>query len=176
MKEWDTVKFILFASLFLCLAGIGLYFYQVSELKTLNADVPYCMRRLTDIGQLSAEVDMLKDEFDNDKMLSQNLKVRDYVSKQANESGISWRVMSFEDEQPVRRPKDGYEDRPHKLTTAARNQKFRRSDIAEFIFKLQTRTSRLKVTELTLDKPGSKYETWFPTMKITERLPLQDTQ
>jgi hypothetical protein len=175
MKEWDTVKFILFASLFLCLTGVGLYFYQVNDLKKMKTDVPYCMSRLTDIGQLSAEVDMLKTEYNNDKMLSGNLKVREYVSKQANESGIPWRVMSLEPESEIRQPRDGYVDLPRKLT-AGRNQKFRRSDIAEFIFKLQTRTSRLKVTELLLDKPGPKCEVWFPTMTITERSPLQEEQ
>ena len=66
MKEWDMVKFILFASLFLCLAGGALYFFQKSDLGNMEKDLPRCTRKLTDIGQLSAEVDLRMAELARD--------------------------------------------------------------------------------------------------------------
>jgi hypothetical protein len=172
MKQWDTVKFILFASLFLCLTGVGLYAYQLHDLGKLESDIPRSLKMLENIGMLSAEVEERRFELDRDQRASQGLLVNDYVERQAHDSGISYQALTFETEKAMEYPREGYVDKAYQLT-GRRNAKFSRADIAEFIFKLQTGTNRLKVTELHLSKPENKQERWSMGLKLTERKPLQ---
>jgi len=172
MKNLDTVKFILYASVVLTVAGVGLYVFQSHDVDKLDRDIGLAMRRLEEIGRLSAEVEERRFELEKDKRASQGLLVHEYVEKQAHDAGISYNALSFETEAEQEHTREGYVDKPYQLT-GRRNAKFSRADIAEFIFKLETGTNRLKVTELHLYKPVDKQERWSMTMKITERVPLQ---
>jgi hypothetical protein len=171
MKEWDMVKFILFASLFLCVAGTGMYFYQNYDLDSLKKDRPRCRQKLTDIGQLSAEVDLRIAELARDKR--QDEKLSRYIAVQANQAQISYRTsLELKPMGENRNPREGYVDRPIEIKPVSK-KRFNRQQLASFIFNIENHTNRLKVTELYLDKPTPNHEQWNMNMEITERAPLE---
>jgi hypothetical protein len=171
MKNLDMIKFILFASLLLSLAGIGLYFYQKSDLSELTRTIPICTKKLTKIGELSAQVELAKKEIMRDEL--QNLKAQVYVEQQANASGISYRsYLEFKPMGLKKKEREGYVDQPYEINPL-RKKKFDRRKIATFLFKLEAHTNRLKVTKFTLDQPNpANYEEWNMSMELTERRPL----
>lgn len=171
MKEWDMVKFILFASLFLCLAGGAMYFYQKYDLGNMEEDLPRCTRKLTDIGQLSAEVDLRMAELARDKR--QDEKLSRYIAAQANQAHISYRTsLELKPMGENKNTRAGYVDRPLEIKPV-KKKKFSRKQLANFIFNLENYTNRLKVTELYMDKPTPDHEQWNMYMRITERAPLE---
>ncbi len=172
MKDMDWVKFILLASVVLCLTGAGLYAYQVHDLETLKNTIPTCQKKLTDIGRLSAEVDERKMELERDKR--QELKPNQYIEQQANNAGISYRRhLILKPLGERKNQKEGYLDRPYEIVPE-RKQKFDRRKIAKFIFNLEVNTNRLKVTKFTLDQPNTNnYEEWNMILEVTERAPLE---
>ena len=171
MKNWDMVKFILFASLFLCLAGAGMYLYQKYDLGVKKDDLPRCEKKLTEIGQLSAEVDVRLAELANDRR--QDEKLARYIEKQANQARMSYRTsLELKPKGENKNPSEGYVDRPLEIKPV--NKKlFSRQQIANFIFNIENFTNRLKVTELYLDKPTPDREMWDMYMIITERAPME---
>jgi len=170
MKNWDMVKFILFASLFLCLAGAGMYLYQKYDLGVKKDDLPRCEKKLTEIGQLSAEVDVRLAELANDRR--QDEKLARYIEKQANQARMSYRTsLELKPMGENKNTREGYVDRPLEIKPV-KKKKFSRRQLASFIFNIENFTSRLKVTELYMDKPSPDHEQWNMYMRITERVPL----
>ena len=173
MKDLDSVKIVLMASLLLCLTGIGLYYFQIKDLEELTAHVPLAKNLLTQIGEVSDQVDMRKTELDRDKRLQQGLKLRKYLEQQAHDAGINYsRYFKIERESELPDRPGGFVDQPHKITTDRKKQ-FHRQAIAKFIFNIENFTNRLKVTELYLDKPSDDCENWNMQIKIVERAPLE---
>lgn len=171
MKNLDMVKIILIGTLVLCLAGVGFYLYQTHTLNKLNAAVPLCINKLRQVGQLSAEVDVRKNELVRDKR--QGEKLHSYVSKQAKSASIDYgRYLNMKPmgENPDR--SRGYKDLPYEIKPSGK-KKFTRRQIASFIFNLENFTHRLKVTEIYMNKPSEDCEYWNMNMRLTERLPLE---
>lgn len=172
MKQWDTIKFILVASVFLSLTGVGMYFYQVNNLKGLTAAIPRGQDKLTEIGKLTTEVDFLKKEIERDEL--QNLKPHVYVEQQANKAQISYRkYLDFKPLSLKTNDRLGYVDRPFEIIPQ-KKKKFDRRQIAKFLFNLENNTNRVKITKLILDNPNPEnYEEWNMILEATERAPQE---
>lgn len=169
MKEWDTVKLFLVASFILCLGGIGVYAFQVNNLKSLEKDIPLCQLKLKEIGALYAKWNTLKSEKEHDERYG--LEFRSYIEKQGHKAGVEYRKLRLETQSPQPNTRLGYEDQPYTIT--APRTKFHRQKIAKFIFNVENYTNRLKVTELRLDKAENNYEEWDMVLKLVERNPLE---
>jgi hypothetical protein len=171
MKEWDVAKFVLMTSLLLCLVGMGMYMYQTYDLNNMRKDKPACQRLLTEVGRLSAEVELRKNELMNDKR--QGERLNRYIEKQARQAGINYsRYLTLKSRGENKNNPQGYVDNPVELKPSGK-KKFSRRQLASFIFNIENFTNRLKVTELYLDKPTLDREQWDMYMIITERAPLE---
>ena len=169
MKELDTVKLFLIASFILCLAGGGVYWYQVNDLKNLEQDIPKSMLKLKDLGSLYSKWNILKDQQEEDKR--HGVQLRTYLENQGHKAGVNYRKLRLDTQSPDPNQAGGYIDQP--ITITAGKEKFHRKNIANYIFFIENRTNRLKVTELILDKPDEDHEQWTLNMKLVERSPLE---
>lgn len=171
MKNWDLPTFTIFSSLLLCLAGMGMYVYQSYDLNKMQSEKTPAARKLSDVGRLSAEVDLRTHELMADKR--QGERLNKYIEKQANQARISYsQQLSLKPRGEDKNPSQGYVDKPVEIKPQSK-KKFSRRQIASFIFNIENFTTRLKVTELLLDKPSPDRESWDMYMIITERDPLE---
>lgn len=169
MKEWDFVKLFLIASLILCLSGLGIYVYQVKDLDSLKKQIPLSRIKLKEIGELYANWNVLKAEERRDKR--QGVMLGTYLEDQGHRAGVKYGRLRVDTQTSNPNNRLGYVDQPH--TISAGKVKFRRENIARYIYNIEQNTNRLKVTELSLDKPASNFEEWNMTMKLVERNPLE---
>ena len=169
MKELDTVKLFLIASFVLCVAGLGVYLYQVNDLKDLEVEIPRSRLKLKEIGGLYAKWKLLKEEEDRDKR--HGVMLRTYLEDQGHKAGVDYNRLKLDTQSSNPNERGGYEDQPY--TIMGGKTKFHRQSVAKYIFNIENYTNRLKVTELNLDKPDSNYERWTITMKLVERNPYE---
>ncbi len=173
----DLTKFSIAVFGALLVVSIGFYFYQSHDLNALERDMNYCfLRDLPEVGKVGYEIRLKQGEIEKD--LKRGLDIYSYLDERCREAGIDSHNLSKSKPKEDKNIRSGYIDITTEITPGGKGgkrgkMKFHRRDIAKFLFLLEVRTTCLKVTSLTLDRPSDDCEQWSMRLSITERKPLK---
>lgn len=176
MFGMDSAKITLIVSALLLLVSIGFYVYQINDLDSLTRDVGICYSRyLPEIGKLTRdEIFVKQEEIEQD--MRKGVMINSYVEKQAYASNINFKNLEVKRPRENKNRAGGFIDLSSDINTLGKRGqvRFRRRDIARFIFNLEQNTTCFKVTSLNLDRPDKSCESWAMSLKATERTPWSE--
>jgi len=176
-SQWDFERGVLAFMVVLILAGVGFIFWQEAAASELQKRLGPAEAQLTQIGELAQEVLDLQEEMGDDAVASGKLGPFAYFDQQMTASQIG---KKFNIQQPTTegREEQGYADDHYMLTVAQNDYDFDRRRIGRFLLHLEGNTTRMKVTQVTLDlstRRGADKDSWKPRIRVTDRRPLTKT-
>lgn len=172
--QWDFERGVLAFMLLLILAGVGFIFWQDADAAALQQRLGPAEAQLSQVGELAQEVLDLQEEMGDDVVASGKVGPFAYFDQQMTASKIG---KKFNIQQPTtdKYEDQGYQDDHYTLTVAQNDIDFDRKAIARFLLHLEGNTTRMKVTQLTLDQSqrrGADKDSWKPRIRVTDRQPL----
>ena len=173
-RNWDFERGVLAVMLVLILAGVGFIFWQSSVATALQSRLGAAEARLTKIGELAQQVLDLQAEKADDVVASGKVGPFAYLDQQMTASRIG-KKFNTQPPQTDTHPGQGYQDDNYTLIVAQADYDFDRRTVANFLLYLEGNTTRMKVTQLTLDlssRRGADRDSWKPRIRVTDRHPL----
>jgi hypothetical protein len=179
LRNLDVERVVLAVMLLLILGGVGFIMYQRSAADELRAGLSGAERYLSQIGVLTDEVLLLQEELAEDRVAS-GMAPYAYIEQQMVETRIGKTSFSIAPPGEDKNEAKGYIDTRFLLTTAPQlaaqgRDEFTREDLATFLLWIEGNTTRMKVTNIKLDRStrtGAAADAWKPRFTITDRRPI----
>lgn len=173
-RNWDFERSVLAVMVVLILTGVGFIFWQRSVAESLSSRLGAAEAKLTRIGERAQQVLDLQAEKADDIVASGKVGPFAYIEQQMTASRIG-KKFNTQPPQPETHAAQGYQDDSYALVVAQADYDFDRRTIANFLLYLEGNTTRMKVTQITLDlsqRRGADKDTWKPRLRVTDRHPL----
>ena len=141
---------MILGSLIGCLITGWFVYHKRAELKQLERDVLFAPALVADIQMKAQELDQLMKAANRDLLQGEGENEIDfYIRKRAGGPNINIGQvdLNFSSTEPFK----GVEDIVYKIKPSERSSRFLRGSVANFLFKLEQESRRIKVTSLKLE-------------------------
>ncbi|MFH0943593.1 MAG: hypothetical protein V2A76_00185 [Planctomycetota bacterium] len=177
MKNLDFAKLTIWICLILTLVGVGGHYYLKSRIGQAEKDQMQALFFLSSISEARKDIRVLEDETDSDAYLAGKTDGRQlsFFSEMAKFAGMGQDPVVGENRDDTPPKAEGYQDTSRELSwgkVGRQKLRFKRDQIAKFIWKLEDRTNLLKVTHIKIETDAElRDDLWSLRLWVTERLP-----